>query len=149
MKVKRREFKERERYVIPVNRQLIDVSREIYVTYYKSLRREKYLEERDIKNGTVSVDALDTLEIRGVDIIPDPDPTPEEVMVNKDTHRLLHKALEGLSSLELEFVLLMYYSDPNKTLSQHGVAKRLEISQPAVKKRHDKIIEKLRKLMKV
>ena len=40
------EFTQRDRYVIPVNGQLVDVSREIYCNYYKMDRLERYQDEK-------------------------------------------------------------------------------------------------------
>ena len=40
-----REFKERDNYVIKVDGELVKVSREVYETYHRMERRERYLVE--------------------------------------------------------------------------------------------------------
>lgn len=46
-----REFKERDNYVIKVDGELVKVSREVYETYHRMERRERYLVERDQDNS--------------------------------------------------------------------------------------------------
>ena len=48
--------KTREKYFIKVQDDLIEVSREVYITYYKMVRREKYLVERDREYGLIYYD---------------------------------------------------------------------------------------------
>ena len=48
-----REFKERDNYVIKVDGELIKVSREVYETYHRMERRERYLVERDQDNSLI------------------------------------------------------------------------------------------------
>jgi hypothetical protein len=43
--------KEKERYYIPVDGKCYETTKEIYDVYYQMDRRERYLEERDIKKG--------------------------------------------------------------------------------------------------
>ena len=51
--------KEREKYVLRVqNGELIEVTREVYLEWYQSRRREKYQKERDRKHGVCSLNAL-------------------------------------------------------------------------------------------
>lgn len=53
-----RDFSERKHYYIPVDRQLIEVTREVYIAYYQAERRERYLMEQEKKHGVVYVGAL-------------------------------------------------------------------------------------------
>ena len=48
-----REFKERDNYVIKVDGELVKVSREVYETYHRMERRERYLVERDQDNSLI------------------------------------------------------------------------------------------------
>lgn len=53
-------MEEPKRFFIPAEGQLIEVSEEVYRAYYGMDRRERYLEERDLKNGLISYHTLDT-----------------------------------------------------------------------------------------
>lgn len=48
-----RRFSEREKYYIPVDGQLIEVTREVYIAYYQAERRERYLKEQEQKYGVL------------------------------------------------------------------------------------------------
>ena len=42
---------EKKEYLIKVQGQLIPVTEEVYLAYYRMKRRERHLEEKDIKHG--------------------------------------------------------------------------------------------------
>ncbi|MBS7528723.1 hypothetical protein KHM83_18810 [Fusibacter paucivorans] len=46
--------KESRKYLIPVDGKYYETTKEIYEVYYQMDRRERYLEERDIKKGVKS-----------------------------------------------------------------------------------------------
>ncbi len=52
--------KEREQYVIRMdNGTLVEVTRDVYLTWYQSLRRERYQEEQSRKHGVCSLNELE------------------------------------------------------------------------------------------
>lgn len=52
--------KEREQYLIRMDDgTLVEVSREVYLEWYGSKRRERYQKERDRKHGVCSIEALE------------------------------------------------------------------------------------------
>lgn len=52
--------KEREKYILRVqNGELLEVTREVYLEWYQSKRREKYQRERDQKYGVCSLNAME------------------------------------------------------------------------------------------
>lgn len=55
---------EKEKYYIRIEGKLIEVEKDVYETYYKMGRRERYLEEQDKENGVVSYHAI---EANGID----------------------------------------------------------------------------------
>ena len=56
--------KERDHYVLRMaDGTLVDVTREVYLEWYRSRRRERYQKERNRKHGICS---LDSLEVRGM-----------------------------------------------------------------------------------
>ena len=47
-------MKEDKKYYIKLDdKQLVEVTNDIYTVYYQMRRRERYLEERDLKNGLI------------------------------------------------------------------------------------------------
>ncbi|MEF9839331.1 MAG: sigma factor-like helix-turn-helix DNA-binding protein [Lachnospiraceae bacterium] len=52
-------FSEREQYFIPVDGQLIEVTREVYIAYYQAERRERYLKEQEQKYGVLYMGMLE------------------------------------------------------------------------------------------
>jgi len=142
--------KERDSYVIPIDEMLIPVSKEVHHEYYRMGRRERYLEERDIKKGLLYYDAWDTAEMRGVDMFATPkSEDPAVITESKHMKESLCKEVGKLSSDEMKVLYFIYFNNLGKNSSQHEVARKMKISQPAVKKRHDKVIGKMRKLMKI
>ena len=75
---------EKKEYRIKVQGQLVPVSEEVYLTYYRMKRRELRLEEKDAAHGVFYYSALDTEETNGEDAIPDLlSPRVEETVVDK------------------------------------------------------------------
>lgn len=138
------------KYFIYMEGNHVAVSEEVYYEYHRLARRERYLEERDVEKGLTFYNALDTDEILGEDMIPD---TFAESVERSAFQRVftekLRDAMEILSEEEKNFLSLIYFSNFGEGVSQREAAKMLGISQPAVKKRHDKIISNLKKFMKV
>lgn len=62
---------EKKEYRIKVQGQLIPVSQDVYLTYYRMKRRELHLEEKDMAHGVFHYSALDTEETTGENGIPD------------------------------------------------------------------------------
>ena len=61
---------EKKEYRIKVQGQLIPVSQDVYLTYYRMKRRELHLEEKDMAHGVFHYSALDTEETTGENGIP-------------------------------------------------------------------------------
>ena len=53
---------DKEKYFIPIEGKLVEVEENVYATYYKMGRRERYLEERDKNNGVLSYDACNGVQ---------------------------------------------------------------------------------------
>ena len=62
---------EGKNYYIKVPGALVEVTEEVYLTYYCMRRRCSAVQEKDTYNGMTSYDALDTEDMLGVDNIPD------------------------------------------------------------------------------
>ena len=97
-----REFKERENYVIKVDGELVKVSREVYETYHRMERRERYLVERDQDNSLILFSTL-RAEDSSTDVpIKDSGVDVEEEVIQKIFLDKLPKALALLTDDEIE-----------------------------------------------
>jgi RNA polymerase sigma factor (sigma-70 family) len=135
-----------KKYYIFIDGCKVEVTHEFFIAYRRMERREQYLEERDLAHGKALYSQLDTTETTGEEMIPDFDAVPIEeavtlaIMVDK-----LRECMNRLTVKERDLLFDIYYLG----LSQRRIAKKLGITQPAVKKQHDRIISKLRYLMKI
>jgi RNA polymerase sigma factor (sigma-70 family) len=137
---------------IKIGKELVAVSEEIYKEYYKMERRARYLEE-DIKVGSTKIDektgeevfvpskedSIQRLGELGVDF--QEESLVEDVICDKAMLLILQEAMRALDDEEQELVQDIYY----KKLTTREVAEKKNISQPAVVKRHKKVIEKIKK----
>ena len=89
---------EKKKYQIKIQGQLVPVTEEVYLTYYRMNRRELHLEEQDRKHGVFHYSALDTEDITGEDGIPDRiSPPVEDVVADKLLAEKLHQCLAQLT----------------------------------------------------
>ncbi len=133
------------KYVIYVNNKPIPVSKEVYREYWRLREQEKYLVKRAKETWIYLDHFLDgynhnTLEY---DLLEDKDPTRTYSEHQNDLDMLL-EALKHLNKSEKHLIKALYFDD----LSQREYSAVIGISQAEISRRHTKIIEKLRILMK-
>lgn len=142
----------REYRVIFIGKEAIPVTEEVYQAYYKGRRREKYMQS-DVKVGRIDVD-MENQKVTFVDSKEDSierlfeqgvsfqdEQSVEEIVCDNAMLLLLNKAKEILDEEELKLINVVY--DQELTYRQAGEI--LNISHVAVQKRHNKILDKLRK----
>ena len=135
---------DKEKYFIPVEGKLIEVEENVYVAYYKMGRRERYLVERDQKNGVLSYDALDQEGIIGQEMMNDPEADSlEELVMAKELKSKLHLCIEILSKSERELIQAIYFDG----MSDSEYSKRINKTQQTVSYRRKKVLSKLKRLM--
>jgi RNA polymerase sigma factor (sigma-70 family) len=135
---------------IRVQGQLVPVTEQVYREHHKMKRRAIYLEERDEARGKVLYSDMDTDELTGEDMIPDCSAESiEDTISRRLMAEKLRAAIEVLLDDERMLIEMIYYSNGGKGMTQREASERLGISQPAIKKRHDKIISKFRILIKI
>ena len=71
------------RRFIPLHGMLLEVSEADYKAFYRDAERQKYLRKEAHRVDEVSYNALDTDEMNGVDIIPDPSPPLDAFVTDK------------------------------------------------------------------
>ena len=135
---------EKKEYRIKVQGQLVPVSEEVYVTYYRMKRRETYLEERDTANGVFYYSSMDTTETTGEDGVPDlVSPLVEDLVVDKLIAEKLHRCLDQLTGAEQELIFTLFFQ--NK--SEHELSRETGIAQKTIHNRKVRILAQLKKLM--
>lgn len=135
---------DKEQFFIPIEGKLIEVEENVYIAYYKMGRRERYLVERDQKNGVLSYDALDQDGIVGQEMMNDPEADSlEDLVLAKEMKSKLHRCIEILSKSERELILAIYFDG----MSDMEYSKRIRKSQQTVSYRRKKVLSKLKRLM--
>ena len=137
---------EERKYRLRVEGHLVEVTKDVYLTYYRVERHTKTLDEKDVRNGKVSYSDLDTEETLGEEMVPDPN--AESVEDKAFGNILLQELRQCLAQLPLEeqnLIRALYFEE----LTEREYAKQINIPQKAVNKRRHKILSKLRTLMKI
>ena len=135
---------EAKNYYIKVPGALVEVTEEVYLTYYRMRRRSSAVQEKDTYNGVTSYDALDTTEILGIDSIPDVNASSvEDLAMDNILRDKLRICLPQLTDPEQHLIFALFYE--GKTEREY--AEILGISQKAVNKRRHKVLDKLRRMM--
>ena len=81
---------------IRVAGELIEVTKEVYLTYYRGKRREKAQHEKEQFHHVVSFDALDTEGLQGAQMIAKiASPEPEDIVI-VNVNEYLSQALANI-----------------------------------------------------
>lgn len=136
-----------KKYKIKFVGYLYEVTKEKHSEMKKESNHSHYLKVQKKKSGIVvhSLDALKEREFSGFEVIADQNIDVAATVVKNLMLHALDKAKEELEPDERLLIKLMY--DENKTEEEIGEV--FGITQQAVSKRHSKIIQKLRKIMKI
>ena len=134
-----------DRLFIPLHGMLMEVSEKDYLDFYKNKRRQKYIDERSAENGDFSYDMLTTDDFNGEDILPDKSEPLDEQVVQKIMTDKLKSALPLLAEDEQKLIREIFYEN----LSERSLAEKYNVSQVAIHKRKVKILEKLKRIMKI
>lgn len=134
----------KKKYQIRVQDELVPVTEEVYLTYYRMRRRELHLQEKDAKHGVVFYSALDTSETNGEDAIPDLiSPRVEDIVVDRLIAEELHRCLAQLPKEEQELIFSLFFQ--NK--SEHQLAAETGIPRMTIHNRKKRILARLKKLL--
>ena len=135
---------EAKNYYIKIPGALVEVTEEVYLTYYRMHRRCSAVQEKDTYNGVSSYDALDTADMLGIDSIPDVNASSaEDLAMDHLLREKLRMCLLQLTDPERHLILALFYE--GKTEREY--AEILGISQKGVNKRRHKVLDKLRRMM--
>lgn len=135
---------DKERYMIKVDGELVDVTPEVYYAYYCMERQERGQEEKKQRHDVMSDDALDNGETVGMKAVQDLiGPSMEEAAMTKEIHQKLHRAVENLPKAERELIQAIYFDG----LTEKEYAISSGLSQQGVSHRLKRILSKLRAFM--
>ena len=132
-----------DRYFIPVQGFLMEVSKEHYKDFYRAKEREAYLKKLNAKYGLLSIDAFDNEDDNGTDYIQ----AKTEDVAETVTHLLLLEKLRSvipmLTEKERELIQEMFFNG----LSEREYAKVCGVNHNAIHKRKLRILAKLKKFL--
>lgn len=131
------------KYRIKIEDKYVEVSEQVYREYMRMERRERYLQERDLKHGVVSYHALEKYGIYGEEFLLDTQLNIEDKLIKMEEDNLLYKALSSLDKEERDLIGELYFYGKK----EQEVAIQLGIRQPSVHRRKKRILKKLRKFM--
>ncbi len=114
---------EDKKHYIKVSGTLVEVTKDVYLTYFRARRRWYAQKERDTYNGLVSYDTMDTEETLGEDTIPDSrTPSVEDIVLDKLLREKLRRCLAELSQSEQDMLHGLYFEG----LSERQLSKKQE-----------------------
>ena len=132
----------KDKLFIPFESGLLEVSKKDYQSFYKDIRRQKYLHEEAILHNQFSYNALDSDEMTGEETIVD---LETDVQADAEKHLMaerLHKCLSLLSESEYKMIYALYFAG----MSEREYMKCSGLPQKTINNRKKKILGKLKKL---
>ena len=129
-------------YYLYVNGQRVKVSEQIYKVYWREKEHEKYLEQVGKKNHLLFFSSLDH-DGHFVDNIVDESVDVEKIVETQMMIEAVRNAISRLNVEERDIIERLYFNDE----TVRSVAKLKSITHPALIKRRNKILEKLKKFI--
>lgn len=101
---------EEKKYYIKLQGELVEASREVYLTYYRMARKARWVDERDQHNGTILFSDLDTKELLVTEMFQDQDASSvEEMVLDNVMKEKLRQCLQSLPQQERDMIFALYY----------------------------------------
>lgn len=133
--------KERKCYILCMgDGTLVEVTREVYLEWYRSKRRERYQQERNRKYG---VSSLEELEERGMSVITVTD-SLEETAMKKICVDKLREVMDSLPEEDMYLLYLLFFEE----VSVKEAAQLCGCSRKTIENRRKRILKGLNRAMK-
>ena len=133
-----------KKYYIRVPEALVEVSEDVFKTSRYMDRHFQTLEEKDARNRVFSYDALDTEDMLGAELFPDPSSSNiEDQVIASMMAAKLRQCIALLPEEDRKLIRAIYYEGA----SEKDTGKLFGISQRAVSKRLHQILRKLQILI--
>ena len=137
---------DKEKYMIKIQGNLIEVSEDVYYAYFRMDRQERWQEEKKQDHDVVSYDALDNGETVGAEAIQDINsPGMEELVIANELKERLHNIVAALPKPERELIQAIYFED----IPVSDYAKRVGLSHRGINKQRKRILSKLKMLLDI
>ena len=133
----------KKEYYLYVKGKAVPVSEEVYKAYWKITEHEKYLYKKDREHCVLPFSSFD-YDGHFVDNIIDEKIDLEKIVEVKMQIEELHKALNTLTKEERELMEAIFYNGE----SLRTIGKKEKVSYQSIAKRRDKILDKLREILK-
>ena len=133
----------KDKLFLPLHGMLMEVSKAVYDDFYRAERRQKYIIERSIQNGDISVDALGSDEFNGANIVIDGSCDVSEQVIHTMMLERLQIVMPLLSEEERELIYALFYCEK----TEREWSKISGIPQKTINDRKKRILAKLKKLM--
>lgn len=132
--------KDRDNYILRLGGgTLVEVSREVYLEWHQSRRREKYQEERNRKHGVCSLEQ----RMETGDFFPSARGGPEDAVIRRMCRDKLRDALAELSGPDIFLIRLLYFEE----VSISEAARLCGCSRKTIRNRREKILAELNRRM--
>ena len=135
----------KEKFFIRVKDELVEVTQEVYLTYYRGKRCEETQLEKIRRNHVVSYDAFDTESALGAEMLIDTaSDEPEDIVIARLMAEKLHDSISKLSEDDRELIYMLFFEDR----SERETAKKLGIPLMTLHNKKDAVLAKLLKFLK-
>ena len=135
---------DKKKYYIKVQGELVEVSKDVYLTYFRMERKARVVIEKDQRNGTVLFSDLDMEELLVDEMFQDRDAVSvEEIAVGIVMNEKLHQCLQALSHQERNMIYALYFEG----LCERQLSDRTGIHFMTIHARKIRTLQKLRNLM--
>lgn len=129
--------KERKSYVLRMgDGTLVEVTREVYLEWYQSRRREKYQEERSRKNGVCSLEQLE--EKAGT--VTSAGDSLEETAIRRMCIEKLREVMDNLPEMDAYLLYLLFFEE----VTVKEAAQLCGCSRKTVENRRRRILRELK-----
>lgn len=136
---------DKKEFYIRVKDELVEVTREVYLTYYRGKRGEETQLEKIRRNHVVSYDAFDAESALGAEMLIDTaSDEPEDIVIARLMSEKLHDSISKLSEDERQLIYMLFFDG----YSERETAKKLGIPLMTLHNKKDAVLAKLLKFLK-
>lgn len=143
MKESEEKSKEPPKYYIPVDGKYYETTKEIYEVYYQMDRRERYLEERDIKKGVKTFSDISSFSYTADEIIGDDELDVSDKAIKNIYIEAVLEALSYLDEEDQSLIQELFFYEK----TERDLAEDIGISKTALHFRKNRALERIRELI--